>query len=148
MTQKRSKRLQVVLDLAERRKKDAERFLAEHLQRVEKDKQQLAQLEQYLTEYQRQYQAALQQGLGIGTLQNYQGFMQKIVSTINQHKKAMQVNLDQLAQVRAYWSQLSGRHKALDGLVEQAARDEQQAEDKALQKQLDERAQAVKTDWV
>lgn len=148
MTQKRSKRLQVVLDLAERRKKDAERFLAEHLQRVEKDKQQLAQLEQYLTEYQRQYQAALQQGLGIGTLQNYQGFMQKIVATINQHKKAMQVNLDQLAQVRAYWSQLSGRHKALDGLVEQAARDEQQAEDKALQKQLDERAQAVKTDWV
>lgn len=148
MTQKRSKRLQVVLDLAERRKKDAERFLAEHLQRVEKDKQQLAQLEQYLTEYQRQYQAALQQGLGIGTLQNYQGFMQKIVATINQHKKAMQVNLDQLAQVRAYWSQLSGRHKALDGLVEQAARDEQQAEDKALQKQLDERAQAVKTDWI
>lgn len=148
MSQKRSKRLQVVLDLAERRKKDAERFLAEHLQRVEKDKQQLAQLEQYLTEYQRQYQAALQQGLGIGTLQNYQGFMQKIVATINQHKKAMQVNLDQLAQVRAYWSQLSGRHKALDGLVEQAARDEQQAEDKALQKQLDERAQAVKTDWI
>lgn len=122
--------------------------MAEHLQRVEKDKQQLAQLEQYLTEYQRQYQAALQQGLGIGTLQNYQGFMQKIVATINQHKKAMQVNLDQLAQVRAYWSQLSGRHKALDGLVEQAARDEQQAEDKALQKQLDERAQAVKTDWI
>lgn len=148
MTQKRSKRLQVVLDLAERRKKDAERFLAEHLQRVEKDKQQLAQLEQYLIEYQRQYQAALQQGLDIGTLQNYQGFMQKIVATINQHKKAMQVNRDQLAQVRAYWVQLSGRHKALDTLVDQAVLDEQKAADKALQKQLDERAQTVKTDWI
>lgn len=148
MTQKRSKRLQVVLDLAERRKKDAERFLAEHLRRVEKDKQQLAQLEQYLIEYQRQYQAALQQGLDIGMLQNYQGFMQKIVATINQHKKAMQVNRDQLAQVRAYWVQLSGRHKALDTLVDQAVLDEQKAADKTLQKQLDERAQAVKTDWI
>ncbi len=138
---KRSSRLKVVLDLAERRKKDAEKFLGEQLQRVENDKLQLAQLESYLSEYQQQYLDALAAGQTPFVLQNFQAFMNKISVAIEQHKRSMQTNKNQLEQVRRYWAQMNGKFKAVDSLVEKAKGEEMAAQDKALQKLLDERSQ-------
>ena len=145
---KRSNRLKVVLDLAEKRKKDAEKFLGEQLQRVENDKFQLAQLETYLTEYQQQYSVALQSGQSPYALQNFQAFMHKISAAIEQHKRSMQTNKNQLEQVRRYWAQMNGKFKAVDSLVEKAKDEELAAEDKALQKQLDERSQLNHTSYL
>ncbi|SIS46951.1 flagellar export protein FliJ [Neptunomonas antarctica] len=138
---KRSGRLKVVLDLAEKRKKEAERFLAEQIQRVENDKQQLVQLELYLAEYQQGYRQDSAQGLSIDRMLNYQGFMNKISVAIEQHKKSMLMNEKQLAQVKQYWAQMHGKYKAIDSLVVKALDDEVKAVDKVLQKELDERSQ-------
>lgn len=145
---KRSSRLKVVLDLAEKRKKDAERFLAEHIQRVESDKQQLQQLVQYLSEYQQAYRQASEQGLPIGQILNYQAFMNKIAAAIEQHKKSMLMNQSQLAHVKRYWAQMHGKYKAIDSLVVKAVDNEAKLIDKALQKQLDERSQFNKTNFI
>lgn len=145
---KRSSRLKVVLDLAEKRKKDAERFLAEHIQRVESDKQQLLQLEQYLSEYQQSYRQASSQGLSVDQLLNYQAFMNKISAAIEQHKKSMLMNQKQLAHVKQYWAQMHGKHKAIDSLILNALDAEAKVVDKALQKQLDERSQLNRINYI
>lgn len=145
---KRSSRLKVVLDLAEKRKKDAERFLAEHIQRVEADKQQLLQLEQYLSEYQQSYRQASSQGLSVDQLLNYQAFMNKISVAIEQHKKSMVMNQKQLEHVKQYWAQMHGKHKAIDSLILNALDAEARVVDKALQKQLDERSQLNKINYI
>lgn len=137
---KRSKRLQVVLELADKRKKEADRFLAEHLQRVERDKQQLVQLQEYQQQYEDEFRTALSAGANIQTVQNYQAFLAKIAATITQHKQAMATNQEQLARVKHYWQQVYGKQSALSTLVDKARVAEQQAEEKALQKQLDERS--------
>jgi flagellar FliJ protein len=138
---KRSQRLQLVTDLAEKRKQEAERFLGEQLKRVELDKTQLQQLEQYLAEYQNQYVTALRSGMNGAEIANYQAFMTKISETIEQHKKTMKANEEQLVRVKQFWSQTYGRHRALEGLTDKA-RDQEAAEaEKALQKSLDERSQ-------
>jgi flagellar FliJ protein len=145
---KRSGRLKVVLDLADKRKKDAERFLAEHIQRVETDKGQLVQLEQYLAEYQQTFRQATEQGLTINQMQNYQAFMNKIAIAIEQHKKSMILNQNQLEHVKQYWAQMHGKFKAIDSLVDKAIDDEKKVADKALQNQLDERSQLSKRVYI
>jgi len=59
MKKKRSARLSVVLDLEVRKKKEADTFLANQVTKVESDKLQLAQLENYLDEYQQQYKVTV-----------------------------------------------------------------------------------------
>ncbi len=138
---KRSSRLQVVLNLAQQRKAQAEQFLGEQVKRVETDKAQLAQLQGYLAEYQQAYREAVNRGLDVGQLQNYQAFMAKISDAIEKHRKAMKHNLEQLEQVKKYWAQMHGKHQAVDSLVSKVVAQEKQVEDKQLQKLLDERSQ-------
>lgn len=140
---KRSQRLKVVLDLADRRKRDAEKYLAEHVQRVENDKVQLLQLEQYLNQYEVEFAAVVRRGASIEQVQNYQAFIAKISATIAKHKKAMEINKEQLEQVRQYWNKLYATHSAMGSLVDKAVDKEQKEMDKALQKSLDDRYQRV-----
>ena len=141
MKKKRSARLSIVLDLEERKKKQADKFLSDHVKRVENDKSQLIQLENYLEEYQEQYKITCKQGISIQNLTSYQSFMSKIGTVIAQHKEAMKVNLEQLAGVRQYWIKVYARHNAVDSLIGRIKVKEQDVEDKMLQKLIDESSQ-------
>ncbi|MEH6442310.1 MAG: flagellar export protein FliJ [Oceanospirillaceae bacterium] len=141
MKRKRSARLSVVMDLEDRKKQQADKFLADHIKRVENDKAQLVQLETYLSEYQAQYQVTCKQGITIQQLTSYQAFMTKIGNVIDQHRKAMVVNAEQLAGVRQYWMKVYARRNAVDSLIAKVKNTEQQQEDKALQKLIDEASQ-------
>lgn len=138
---KRSARLGVVLTLEEKKKREADQFLAEHVKRVENDKHQLVQLENYLVEYQNQYQKTCLEGITIQNLNSYQGFLAKIGTVIGQHKAAMEVNKQQLEEVRQYWIKVYGRYKAVGTLIDKVKTEELQEEDKALQKLIDESSQ-------
>ncbi len=138
MKKKRSARLSVVMDLEDRKKQQADKFLADHIQKVENDKVQLQQLENYLAEYQAQYQETCKQGITVQALTTYQAFMAKVSNVIEQHKKAMKYNIEQLAGVRQYWMKVYARRNAVDSLIGKIKSDEQAADDKALQKLIDE----------
>jgi len=137
----KSARLGTVLTLEMRNKRQAEQLLAEQLKRVQNDEQQLVLLEDYLKDYQRQYNEACAQGISPLSMQTFHGFMAKINSTIEQHRQAMLINRQQLERVRAHVIKVQGRFKAVESLVDKARDQEQLAADKALQKMLDERAQ-------
>ncbi|MBE9396389.1 flagellar export protein FliJ [Pontibacterium sp. N1Y112] len=145
---KRSQRLRVVLDLAERKKKQADQLLAASRARVEKDKQQIVQLEAFLADYQRQYEDAGRQGFGISKLEVYQSFIRKIATALNQQKNALRMNENELSAVERHWTQCYGQVVAMDKLVDKAQDQERKLEDKKLQQQLDERAQMIKSNFI
>lgn len=145
---KRSQRLGVVLDLAERKKQQADQLLAASRARVEKDQQAIEQLQAYLADYQQQYEEAGRQGFGIARLEVYQSFIRKISTALLQQKQAAQMNLNELEIVERHWTQCYGQVVAMGKLVDKARTQEQQAEDKKLQQQLDERSQLIKTNFI
>ncbi|MGB0468029.1 MAG: flagellar export protein FliJ [Pontibacterium sp.] len=145
---KRSQRLQVVLDLAARKKKDADQLLAASRARVEQDRRQIDQLASFLSEYQQQYEAAGRQGFGVDKIQVYQAFIGKITAALNQQQKALKMNTDELAAVERYWTQCYGQVTAMEKLIDKALLQERQLEDKRLQQQLDERSQLVRTNFI
>ena len=145
---KRSKRLQVVLDLAERRRKQADQWLAEAQNRVAQGQQTLEKLEQYYLEYGNDFYASGAQGVSVSQLQTHQAFMQKLRQAIEQQQQANQMDEAQLERVKAHWQSVYGHFKAIDSLVEKAKTDEQVKEDKLQQKLLDERSQLIRPPYI
>lgn len=138
---KRSKRLQVVLELAERKKQQADQFLAASRKRVEQDRQTMQQLDQYMTEYHQNYLGANAEGCSGAQLHAQQAFMQKIKDAQVTQKKAMEQNLKELEVVEKHWKDAYARVQGMQKLSDNARKAEELAEEKALQKMLDERAQ-------
>lgn len=141
MAVKRSQRLQVVLSVAERKRKEADRFLAEAQKRVSQGEVGVAQLQVYLKEYQQQFTASGQQGISIGALQTQQAFMYKINSTIHDQERALEQAREQLQQVRVYWQQTYARQKGIERLIRKAQDEELHERERKLQQDIDERSQ-------
>ncbi|MBA4501058.1 flagellar export protein FliJ [Marinobacterium marinum] len=148
MSRQRSQRLEVVLAVAERKRREAERFLAEARQRVSQGEQGIVQLENYLGEYQQQFTATGRQGVDIGALQARQAFMQKISDTMQQQEQALLQAREQVQQVQAYWQQTYAREKGIERLVEKARMDETRVKERKLQQELDERSQHVRPSYI
>lgn len=145
---KRSKRLQVVLDLAERRKQEADKILGEAQGRLTKGEQALEQLQGYYNEYVNNFYSAGASGVSLGQIQNHQAFVQKLQAAIEQQTRANQMERAQLERVREHWQAAYGRHKAIDSLVEKAKTEEQRVQEKQQQKVLDERSQLIRTPYI
>lgn len=148
MKRQRSERLAVVLAVAERKRREAERFLAEAQQRVQQGEQGLNQLARYLGEYQQQFTDSGRRGLSVGQLQSQQAFMHKISQTMQQQEQALVQAREQLQQVRAYWQQAYAREKGIERLVQQAREREAQERERKLQQSIDERSQHVRTRYI
>ena len=144
---KRSKRLQLVLDLAEKKKKQADQFLAASRQRVEQDQKTMQQLDQYVSEYQQNYLGAHAEGCTGAQLHTQQAFLQKIQDAKGAQLKAMEQNRKELAVVEQHWKAAYAKLQGLQKLTDKAVETERLEEEKALQKQLDERSQLTKTPY-
>jgi flagellar FliJ protein len=148
MAVKRSERLKVVLAVAERKRKEADRFLADAQRRVSQGEDGIAQLQRYLQEYQQQFTASGQQGLSIGALHTQQAFMHKINNTICEQQQALEQARQQLQQIRAYWQQVYARQKGIERLIRKAREEEQQLLERKLQRDIDERSQHVRPRFI
>ncbi|WP_084332574.1 flagellar export protein FliJ [Marinobacterium jannaschii] len=145
---KKSKRMELVRGLAERRKQEADQMLAASRARVEQDKMSEQQLQAFLGDYQQQYRNNAGQSLSVAELQNQQAFMQKITSALLQQQKAAEMHQRELQAVEQHWKQTYGKLKGMEKLVRTAREQEEKEEDKQLQKALDERSQLVKTNFI
>ena len=145
---KRSKRLQLVLELAERKKQQADQFLAASRQRVEQDKRTMEQLDQYMSEYQQNYLGVNAEGLSGAQLHAQQAFLQKIQDAKTAQQQAMEQNRRELAVVEQHWKEAYAKVKGVEKLKDKAIDAENMAEEKALQQQLDERAQTIRTPFI
>lgn len=145
---KRSQRLEVVRAVAERKRQEAERFLAESQLRVEQGEQGILRLQQYLGEYQQQFTLSGRQGLSIGALHSQQAFMHKVNSTIQTQEQALVQAREQLRQVRAHWQQMYARERGIEELIRKAREAEMRLADKQLQQEIDERSQHRRPQYI
>ncbi|MBR9828787.1 MAG: flagellar export protein FliJ [Oceanospirillales bacterium] len=148
MTKPRSQRLQVVLAVAERKRQEAERFLADAQRRVNQGENGIVQLQGYLGEYQQQFTATGREGISIQDLHVQQAFMQKITHTMQEQEQALQQARDQVQQVQAYWQQTYARQKGIENLVQKAQNEESHERDRKLQQEIDERSQHVRPRYI
>nr|WP_067287591.1 flagellar export protein FliJ [Marinobacterium profundum] len=145
---KRSQRMALLQDLAERKKRQADQFMADSRARVNQGEVTLRQLEQYLTEYQQQLQQQGQAGIAVAQMLMARAFVEKIEASIRQHRETMKTNAEQLEQVEQYWRQAYGHQCAMKNLTERALTQERVEAEKQLQKELDDRSQRVRTPFI
>ncbi len=145
---KKVKRFKLLLDLAERKRKEAERLLGESQQRVAQAEAGLRQLKQYQLEYQQQFQEAGRNGLSCGGIQTYQSFISKVSATSIQQGYALKQSKAQLEQVEIHWRQAMAHHKAMQKLFDKAVEEQRKLDEKRLQQELDERAQHTRPTFI
>lgn len=138
---KRSKRLQLLKDLAEQKKKQADQFLAASRNRVAQDQKGLEQLQAFLFEYQNEFVEAGQKTMSPCDMQTRQAFLNKITTTIERHQQAMRQNQQELKTVQEHWSASYAKLKAMETLQNKAIEQENAEYERQLQKELDERSQ-------
>ncbi|TCK07071.1 flagellar export protein FliJ [Marinobacterium mangrovicola] len=145
---KKIDRFQLLLDLAERKRKEMERLLGESQQRVAQAEAGLRQLKQYQLEYQQQFQQAGRSGLSSGGIQTYQAFISKVSATTLQQEQALKQSQAQLEQVEIHWRQAMAHHKAMQKLLDKAVDEQRKLDDKRLQQELDERSQHTRPNFI
>lgn len=145
---KRSKRLLVVLDLAERKRKQADQWLSQSQSKVQQAEATLEQLRSYHSDYANNFYQVGASGISPGQIQTHQAFMQKLRSAVQQQENALQMDRAQLEKVKEYWQDAYQHFKAVEMLVDKIKRQESQLAEKQLQKELDERSQLIRPPFI
>ncbi len=139
MAEKKSKRLEVVLNLAQMKEDVAARQLGEALNALEQGKQQLELLNDYRNDNQEHIR---QVGKGHATgsqLHRHQMFLQQIETAISQQGDRLNMLTQRIEVVKKNWQQLHYRRKAIGDHVQKIQRDEDRVVEKKNQMEMDDR---------
>ncbi len=138
MSKSRSKRLQPVRDFAAEKAQQAARELGECKARLEQQRQQLRDLENYHREYAAQINQA--GSLSIERYQNMQAFMLNLNKAIEHQRQIIERLEREYEAKKEQWLQARNRGKALDKVVEKYREREREQARRKLQRELDDRA--------
>lgn len=130
--------LQTLLDLTTQRFGEAERRLqqANALLQTEQQKQEV--LENYRQEYEQKLLAAQQNGLSVTQWRDFQHFISKLDSAIEQQKNSVQHAFDFAHSARQQWEEQRKKLKGFELLAQQHHKQEERRENRREQKQSDE----------
>nr|WP_232848879.1 flagellar export protein FliJ [Amphritea pacifica] len=140
--------MQVVLDLAERKRKQADQWLSQSQSRVQQGEATLEQLRSYNADYANSFYQVGASGISPGQIATHQAFMQKLSGAVQQQEKALQTDRAQLEKVKEYWQSAYQHFKAVEMLVDKLRREESLQAEKQLQKELDERSQLIRPPFI
>jgi len=136
----RSRRLEVVLALEQRKEKEALELMGEARKLVDQQRQQIENLNNYQQEYRNQIRSAQHGVVPVVRLQAWQAFIAQLDQVIVQQQK----QLEQLEQVynvrRREWQQAWERRRGMEKYIESCQLQEQKERDLQEQKQSDEAA--------
>ncbi|MBZ0333963.1 hypothetical protein MARI_16420 [Marinobacter sp. JH2] len=136
----RSKRLEVVLALEERKEGEALERLGEARKQVEAHKEQVENLERYQEEYRDQIRANQQGVVAVARLQAWQAFIAQLDQVIAQQQRQLQ-QAEQIFEARRLeWLQAWERKRGMERYIETCRQQEYQARDAKEQKLADEAA--------
>ena len=137
---KQSKRLEPICDFNKKREEDAAKELAKISQEVNAQKQRLIDLENYRNEYGTQFATVGGGGMSATRLRDYQRFMANLAKVLEQQKSAISVLEAQFEEKKRQWIAARSRSKALETVKSRYEQQEVVAEEKKLQKEIDDRA--------
>ena len=137
MAESRAKRMQVVLLLAERNEQDAGKQLGQQQALVAAEEEQLRQLDDYANQYLKTY-AERRTNVRPQELIAYSGFIQRLAGA----RKEQQAKLERACKLRErlqqLWQIAYHKRESLKNLILRLQLEEGAAQDKRLQKELDE----------
>ncbi|MDH5545448.1 MAG: flagellar export protein FliJ [Gammaproteobacteria bacterium] len=136
---KGSQRLKPVQRLNEFREDQAARALGAHNAQLANHRKRLDDLLQYQQEYGRQFLSLGQNGIPARKLRDYQAFMDNLTRAIEQQRQIIQQFEAENERLKRQWLAVHHRTKAVDKVVERMVQGENRAEERRIQKELDDR---------
>lgn len=143
MSKQRIKRLQFILDMAKKQEQQDLQSWGQCQQQLAEEQQKVSQLENYLGEYQ---QNLTMQTPGTGghisggQIQNLVSFIEQLKSAINQQNMQMNLIQQRVDQARDVYLKSRAKVEALQKLIDKRQQHLSAAEEKQLQKLMDEAA--------
>ncbi|MAT65568.1 MAG: flagellar export protein FliJ [Gammaproteobacteria bacterium] len=134
----RSKRIQPVVDVAERREQEQARRLGAARRELEQQRQQLDQLILYRDEYARQFEQSGNSGLSVARLQDYRVFLSRLNLAIDQQRERIARSEQACEEQRRHWLASRTRAQALDKVADRYREEEHQARERRAQSESDE----------
>ncbi|MDX1811609.1 MAG: flagellar export protein FliJ [Gammaproteobacteria bacterium] len=137
---KQSRRLEPICHFNRKKEEDAAKALAKASQEMQLQKQRLLDLENYRGEYAKQFAMAGGAGLNAARMREYQTFMANLSKAIEQQKSAIHVHEQQFEERKRQWLAARSRSKALETVKDRYLQQENNQEEKRLQKEIDDRS--------
>ena len=137
----RSERLATVRNLANQQEQQAAQTLASSQRQLAEQLNQLQELELFRAEYARQFNAAGQQGVSAGKLNDQWQFLAQLDRAIASQRETIHRTRQLAASQQQTWTDKRVRATVMDGLVEQVRDSEQRDSRRRAQRELDDRIQ-------
>ncbi len=135
---KRSERLLLVVNLAERELEKSASILAKASQQVTFEQGRLEELQSYFNEYQLLAKTQSKAGISVVRLMNFNHFMSNLRAAIDQQTKTITYLEKQQQKAREVWIKSKSKLKNLQKLQASAVTNELYLEEKNLQKTFDD----------
>ncbi|BBL70237.1 flagellar export protein FliJ [Methylogaea oryzae] len=136
----RSRRLAPILELAEKKEREAAQLFAQQLKKVQAASQGADSLRGFLDNYHARYQSAGEEGFTVKQLMEYRAFLAKINNAIEEQASSLRQAEEMLEVCRRAWDQARQHLEGVAKLVQQANREEQALASKQEQAESDERS--------
>lgn len=136
----RSRRLAVVLNLEERKEREALERMGEARNRYEAQQEQIDNLNRYQQEYRDQIRQNQQGVVPVARLQAWQAFIAQLDQVLRQQQKQLDILAERLDESRRQWQEAWERRRGMEKYIETCRRQEQREQDLKEQKLADEAA--------
>ena len=136
----RSRRLDTVVRMAGERERDAAGAFAESRGRLTAQEQRLEMLLGYRAEYEGRFKERGAGGMGIGQLQEYRAFLDRLNRAIEQQRAVLTEAQQRMNVDRQCWLDETRRAQSLGKVQERLRGDERRSADAHEQRETDERA--------
>lgn len=133
----RSKRMEPVKKLADDKADAAAKALAEARRRLEEHVMRLNQLQEFRGQYQMQRTRSGESGIDGFRLRDYNAFVGRIDEAIAQQRQAVAQAEAEVERMRGQWTELLGRARAIDKVVDRYQQDERREDQRKAQRQSD-----------
>lgn len=137
MAERRSQRLAVVLRLAEQQEQASAQRLADYRVQIAGEQAQLEQLQHYAEDYMGDY-GQRRTGLRGSDMIAYSSFIRRLMEAQDEQRRKLAAMDQTLAKLQADWQDRYRHRQSVAQLIERLQRAENQAEERRLQKELDE----------
>ncbi|MDX1453168.1 MAG: flagellar export protein FliJ [Oleiphilaceae bacterium] len=137
MTQ-RSDRLQLVLEVAQRKEQKAMEALQACRQKLNQQEQQLDNLRDYQQQYLNGLKGAMQGRVALQNLQSYHRFVEQLSSAIEQQQQVVVHARYAFDQARQQWLECREKSSSLNDLVQRCRQEEARVREKQLEKRLED----------
>ncbi len=135
---KRSRRLQLVLDLVLREEENEATRLGQALQQMKAAEDKLRELRDYLSGYHEELRQQVQRASTARGLQVYHEFIARLGVAIEHQQRLVEQTRVRLERQQAIWARIHAKRKNLEGFIARCAREEEAVVEKKLQRVLDD----------